>query len=144
MDDDNIDFNFDMTKGKTLIKDLPKETTLNYINYGIGNLLGNTIYINKLFLKHKREHDIILDHEIRHFLKEPKLDLKMGFDIKLMFIILIHPSTWIQYSPLIKLGTKWTYDKTMILAWIFIIAWIVLVMNIRHLIVQSGGKLLIP
>ena len=89
MDDDNIDFNFDMTKGKTLIKDLPKETTLNYINYGIGNLLGNTIYINKLFLKHKREHDIILDHEIRHFLKEPKLDLKMGFDIKLMFIILI-------------------------------------------------------
>lgn len=102
---------------------------LKYINYGTGNRVGNTIYLNKNLKKYPKLHDAILTHEKKHTGRFSMFDLKLDFDNKelanvknewLRFIFK-YPRTWINFFPIMKLGNNWCVDLSLTFLWLFFI-----------------------
>jgi hypothetical protein len=106
------------------------------INYGIACRIGNIIYYNrnlkkypellKAILEHEKEHsynfnynDVILDFRGKHLKCHKKEYYKF---------ILTHPKSLTEFLPVCiyneKNVCKLVYSPTMIFVWLFIIAWI--------------------
>jgi len=99
------------------------------INYGTGNRVGDTIYINKDLKKYPGLYEAVLAHEMKHTggfkLKDIKLDL-INEDIKdtgdsWSRFIWSHPRAWVNFLPVMKLGNDWAFDLSISLIWIFMI-----------------------
>ena len=75
-------------------------TQIIYTKYGLGNYIGNKIYLNKLLLKYPKLHDKIVKHELEHAKGNDDIDLNSHFDSELLKFTLKHPSTWIHFFPI--------------------------------------------
>ncbi len=115
---------------------------IRYINYGTGNRVGDTIYLNKDLKKYPILHDAILDHEKKHTggfkLKDFLLDFKnrelekvKGQWFKFLFK---YPRAWANFLPVLKLGNKWCIDIAITLVWSLITAMFVIILIIWQLI----------
>ena len=102
---------------------------LEYINTGIGNRVGNTIYLNTKLKQFPELHKAILSHEKKHTGRFSWLDIKL--DLKNEEItnlkgdyykfILTTPNSWLNFLPFMKIKNSWTYDLGLVLIWIFAI-----------------------
>lgn len=107
---------------------------LKYIDYGVGNRVGNTIFLNKNLKKFPKLHDAILEHESNHTddwsFKDFLLDLKNDEikDVKGDYyrFIFKHPKSFANYSPILKLGDSWCFDITLIFFYLATISFFVL------------------
>jgi len=104
------------------------------INYGTGNRVGDTIYINKDLHKYPRLHNAIMEHELKHTggfkLKDLKLDL-INNELKPVRedwfdFLLKHPRAWVNFSPVMRLDGEWTFDLSISIVWAFMITLIIL------------------
>lgn len=106
---------------------------IKYINYGIGNRVGDTIYLNSALKQSPELHRAILSHEKKHgggfSWLDLKLDLRMG-EIKGLRgeyyrFLLKNPRAWLNFFPIMKLNGVWTYDIGILFVWlisIFVLA----------------------
>ncbi len=112
---------------------------IKQINYGTGNRVGDTIYINKDLKKYPGLYEAVLNHEKKHTgsfeLHDLSLDL-INEDIKNVRgswtrFILTHPRSWINFFPIMKLEEDWTFDLSILFVWIlmiiiFSLGWLIL------------------
>ena len=109
-----------------------------YINYGIGNRVGNTIFLKKFpklekaIINHEKNHsscwtfrDFVMDLYIKE-LKEVKKEYYK--------FLLTTPSSWLNFFPFIKLGGKWAFDLSLFLVWMMCLLIIFLVYLIWRVI----------
>lgn len=94
---------------------------IEYINQGLGYLLPDgTIQLNKTLLEDLRVHDEILRHELNHnqtkdySLHDLLHDLK-PLSLNAYLFVLIHPSTWIMFSPIRRYKGTTYYDISTII-----------------------------
>lgn len=73
---------------------------IKYSKYGLGNLIGDTIYLHQKLKDYPKLHDIVLDHEIKHIGGRKHVDRDEPFNSELMAFVLKHPTTWPHYLPL--------------------------------------------
>ena len=85
-----------------------KKQKLIYTQWGLANYYSDHIELNKAFRKDKKLRDYVVQHELKH---TDKFDIQHDLtDIKpqtfrLMWFVLIHPRTWIDFLPIqIKKG----------------------------------------
>lgn len=94
---------------------------MEYIDYGTGNRVGNTIFLNRKLLKFPKLHDAILNHEKKHTntwnWSDVTLDLKnsdlKGVKKDYYYFLLTTPNAWLNYLPVLKLGNKLCIDLTL-------------------------------
>jgi len=107
---------------------------LTYIDYGVGNRVGDTIFLNKNLKKYPQLHDAILEHEGNHTddwsFKDFMLDLRndeIG-EVKGEYyrFILTHPRAWANYSPILKLGNQWCFDITLTFFYVAFLSFFIL------------------
>ena len=99
------------------------------IDYGTGNRVGNTIYINRDLKRYMGLYEAVLAHELKHTGSFKWKDLSLDFinkDIRRvrgdwLRFLLKHPRAWINYSPFLRLGGEWTFDISILMVWIFMI-----------------------
>lgn len=98
---------------------------VKHINYGTGNRVGDMIYINKKLKKYPKLYNSILNHEKKHTgkfsLNNLKIDLN-NYDLERvkgdwMKFIFSHPSSWINFLPIIRLGGSWCIDISLSILW---------------------------
>jgi len=100
-----------------------------YIDWGIGNRVGNTIYLNKNLKQYPRLHKAILEHEKNHSddweLKDLVMDLQIdelkGLKGKYYWFVLTHPKSWVNFLPVMKIEGRWCVDPDIIISWILMI-----------------------
>lgn len=103
---------------------------IKYIDYGIGNVIDDTVYIHKAFKKRPDLLKKILDHEIKHINKEKYVDWKEPFHLDIFAFTLSHPTMWLHYLPIwiTKENKKFiiavNYRYTAL--WGFIVSWFLL------------------
>jgi len=102
---------------------------IKYIDIGIGNRVGNMIYLNSSLKYFPKLHTAILNHEKRHTGKFSWGDFRMDTRIKELkgirkqyyLFLLKNPKAWLNFLPIMKIGDFWTYDLGVLLIWIFVI-----------------------
>lgn len=105
-----------------------------YISYGIGNRVGDIIYLNKKLKKFPKLHKAVLKHEKNHTSGWSLKDFFMDLHIKELEgvrgdyykFILTHPSSWVNFSPFLKLEDTWCFDINITCYWIFVILYILI------------------
>lgn len=102
---------------------------IEYIDYGIGNRVDNTIYLNKKLQHYPKLHDAILNHEKKHTsgwnLSDLWLDINnptKGIKKEYYLFILKHPKSWVNFLPVMFIKGKICIDMTLAFAWAFMIA----------------------
>ncbi len=101
---------------------------LKYINYGMGNRVGETIYLHKKLKKFPELHDAILKHERNHTdnwnLKDVMIDISnkelKGKKIEFYKFILTTPSSWINFFPVMKLDDNWCFDLSLMIFYLIV------------------------
>ena len=101
-----------------------------YVTYGIGNKIGDKIYLNKALLNYPELHNKVLEHELKHMRGDKHVDFKEPFDTSITLFFLKHPSAWCQILPIWFIGNKIIYCKIMAWFWAFVIAWIYLLVMV--------------
>lgn len=112
-----------------------------YINHSIAYTVelpdGNKkIQINKLFKTYPKIHNHILEHEIGHIyrnglIKNLLWDFKPSFNPRLIYIVLLNPSTWISFLPIHREKNVTVYNISAIFSLlIFIFLFLFLIFNI--------------
>lgn len=107
---------------------------IKYINYGTGNRVGDTIYLNKDLKKYPKLHDAVLKHEKKHSGKFKWRDFWLDFEnediakVKNEWLNFLfkHPKAWANFLPVLKLGKYWCYDISLIAIYLLIILSIIL------------------
>ena len=107
---------------------------IKYINYGTGNRVGNIIYLNKDLKKYPKLHDAILKHEIKHTGMFSMFDFNLDLTNKDLAkvknewwsFIIKYPRAWVNFLPVLKLGSSWCFDVSIIIVWGIIIFLILL------------------
>lgn len=112
---------------------------IKYINFGTGNRVGDTIYLYKELKKYPHLHEAVLAHEKRHTGRFSMFDFKLDLRNRELSkvknewsrFVITHPKTWINYSPVVKLGGQWTVDISLSIIWIafaimFYFAWTII------------------
>lgn len=102
---------------------------VKYIDYGIGNRVGDKIYLHKKLKNNPKLHDAVLRHEREHNsdpnISDLKLDLRNehldGIRGTFYWFVLSHPSTWVNFSPIMKLNGKWCIDINLSLFWLSVL-----------------------
>lgn len=102
---------------------------LIYINKGIGNRVGDTIYLNSKLKQFPKLHNAILLHEKKHTGRFTLQDLSLDINNKELIglkgeyyqFIINNPNTWLNFLPIMKIKNIWTYDLNLICIWLFII-----------------------
>lgn len=102
---------------------------IKYIDYGTGNRVGNTIYLNRNLKKYPKLHKAILKHEKNHTsgwgLKDFWFDIRnkeiIGLKKEFYKFVLTHPRSWINYSPVMKLNGIIAFDVSLFLFWFTIL-----------------------
>lgn len=100
---------------------------IKYIDYGIGNRVGNTIYLNKKLKEIPGLHDAIVKHEYNHsdnwnfgdFLQDVSVRELRAIRKQYYWFILSNPSTWINFSPVMLIEGKWCFDLSIAIVWVF-------------------------
>jgi len=104
------------------------------INYGTGNRVGDTIYINRDLKKYAGLYEAVLAHEMRHTggfkLKDMSLDL-VNEDLKplkreWLKFLLRHPRAWVNFLPVMRLEGQWTFDISLLIFWKLVLITLVL------------------
>lgn len=101
-----------------------------YVNYGIGNKIGDRIYINKALQDHPELLQKVMDHESKHVQGDKWIDFKEPFDWDIFNFFLNHPSAWCQVLPIWIMGRKIIYNKTMLIFWAFCFAWFIILAQV--------------
>ena len=99
---------------------------LKYVDYGIGNRIGDTIYLHKKLKNHPRLHNQILQHEKKHSsdwnLNDFFLDFKneeiQGVRKEYYGFVLTTPSSWINFLPITIIDGKMALDINITIVWI--------------------------
>jgi len=102
---------------------------IKYIDYGVGNRVGNMIYLNKNLKKYPKLHQAILKHEKLHSVswnfKDFLLDLnnKEIKKVKREYFkfIIENPKSFYNFFPIMKIENKWTFDISIFFIWLFAI-----------------------
>lgn len=102
---------------------------IKYINYGIGNRVGDTIYLNEKLKEIPGLNDAIIEHEKNHsgdwgwndFVQDLKVNEIQGLRRDYYLFILKNPSTWVNFMPFMKIEGKWTFDISIALVWLFFV-----------------------
>lgn len=100
---------------------------IEYVSYGIGNLIDGKIYLNKNLRKYPRIHEKVYYHELQHLYGHRHIDWDEPFDFGLFVFVLTHPSAWMHYLPVWIFGKKVIYNKNLLMLWIFAIVWVVII-----------------
>jgi hypothetical protein len=117
-----------------------RQTGINYVDWGIGNVIDGEIYLHKKLKKdeYSKLRQKILLHELNHdpdkkyTIKDMLHDARhTSIDLDLIFFILSTPSSWLQFSPIIYKNKKLILDRQTLYLYgliIFsvVIGWIVL------------------
>jgi len=98
---------------------------IKYIDYGTGNRVGKTIYLNRKLKQYPRLHDAILNHEKKHTegygFADFGLDLRNedleGMKWNYYKFVFTTPGAWIQLSPIMKLDGRWCIDFSLLIFW---------------------------
>ena len=99
------------------------EVKTTYERYGIGRRIGNEIRLNQYLKDYPVLHDLVLQHELKHFTGKKNVDWQEPFNLDLFTWTLKHPSSWLQVLPLRIDGDVLAYSWTLIYLWVFVIAW---------------------
>jgi len=108
---------------------------IKYIDYGIGNRVGNTIFLNKNLKKYPALYNAVLDHEKKHSGNYSKKDFLLDFHNRELRgvkgeyfrFILENPRSWINFFPIIKLGNKWCIDISLTLFWLIMASFFIFI-----------------
>ena len=106
-----------------------RKLRVNYINYGTGNRVNEDIYLNKKLKKYPKLHNAILLHEKKHTGGISIRDFMLDFKNKELQpvkkdwhkFLITHPSSWLNFLPVLKLGNRWTFDLGLIIIWLGLI-----------------------
>ena len=136
---DNSDYggrrNFDCMENPLAVLNMEQEIRVKYIDYGTGNRIGNTIYLNRNLKKYPQLHNAILNHEKKHanrfnckdiLIDLQNVDLK-GKKSEFYWFIFKHPKALFNFLPLMKIENKWYVDVSLTLFWLFFIFVFVLI-----------------
>ena len=87
---------------------------IEWIGYGIAYNLDGRILVNKVLKKDYLVLNEVLKHEKKHLLGEYKfydlfLDC-MPFSFRSQLFFLLHPSTWLAFSPIERIDKRWYFD----------------------------------
>jgi hypothetical protein len=91
------------------------------VSFGLTNIIGDEIFINRSLLKEKDLFKQAILHEQKHLSGDKKADWNEHFDRKMWGFIFKHPSTWVQFLPIWIYEGKIIYSKTLMKIWIFAI-----------------------
>lgn len=103
---------------------------LKYCSWGIANSYDNFIEINIALKDNKYLRDYIVKHEIGHdnhydLIHEFKdINLKMFFPM--MWFIITHPKTWVDFSPIQYKYNTWVFDANLTTLYSFTIILLVI------------------
>lgn len=97
---------------------------IKYVNIGVANSVGNTIYLHKDLKKEDPElYKYCLNHELKH-IKHPdkriELDIQepsIKYQMKLIHFCVKHPKAFWQFSPFMKLDGLVYLDPSCLLMW---------------------------
>jgi len=103
---------------------------LKYINYGIGNRVGKTIYLHEKLKWFPELHDAVLKHEMNHTddwdWNDVMMDLSnkelKGRKLEFYKFILTTPSSWVNFFPVLKLDKKWCIDMSLLIFYMVVFA----------------------
>ena len=106
-------------------------------DYGIASRINNTIYINRKLKKYPVLYDNIIKHEKKHSKGFTLNDLYIDFRGNYISpkkdyykFILTHPSSWLEFLPVIRMNKKIVFNPTMIVLWLFISFWFYLIIKL--------------
>ncbi len=94
---------------------------IEYVEWGLGNRIDDVIELNSKLKECPELHDLVLNHELRHFSGERFVDFDQGWNWKLFWFVLAHPKTWVQFLPFWIRGKTILYDLPLLLLWLFAI-----------------------
>jgi predicted SprT family Zn-dependent metalloprotease len=110
---------------------MKKQQRIVYSEYGLANVYSDKIELNKSLKlkKYKVLRDYIIKHELEH--KINSFDLMHEFKIdwkimpKLIYFVIIHPSTYLDFLPVQRKNKYWIIDSNMCLLYLILISIIV-------------------
>lgn len=102
---------------------------IKYIDYGIGNRIGDTIYLNKKLKEIPGLFEAIKKHEFNHsdnwnfgdFFQDLSVKELKGMRRLYYKFIITNPNTWVNFLPFMKIEGKWTFDISIAIVWFFFI-----------------------
>jgi len=109
---------------------MKEKMKIKYIDYGIGNRIGSTIYLNKQLKSIPGLCEAIKRHEYNHcdgwnfgdFMMDLSLKELKNVRKEYYRFIITHPKTWVNYLPFMKIEGKWCFDLSLTIVWLFFIA----------------------
>jgi len=107
-----------------------KENNIVYVNYGLGNVIQGKIYLHKDLKENPELQMTVLKHELKHIDECEHVDLNEPWNWDIFKFCIKRPSTWVQLFPIWIIRNKIIYSKNMIMAWLFLVFWIMLMYGV--------------
>jgi len=109
-----------------------------YTKYGIANFYEDHIELNHHLKENPKLEELVLKHELSH---KKEFDLKHEFDfklgLKLIFFIVKHPSTWVDFLPLQVKKEKIVFNLNLFLLYLMMISGIFVLFKIAIFIYKN-------
>lgn len=99
---------------------------VQWVRFGLGWNVGGNLFLFEGLKSCPSVLRKVVDHERGHgsgdwSLKDAKHDFfHTRFDREVLWFMLKHPLTWVQLSPLVRLGGTWFVERTVALGWLMV------------------------
>lgn len=96
-----------------------------FIGWGLCWRVGNTVFAYEGLKQRPGLLSRIMDHEKKHkagrwCLDDFRHDIRSPVDWEGLLFMLRNPRTWLQLSPIVRLGDEWFFERTVILGWLLV------------------------